>query len=268
MLVLISIALAAGVLLATQRYGTRPVLPAAGVLAVISVFVAGVSVGVAPLMGLIAGLQVERRQSYGHMVAAAGAPGVGLSVWLLLEQEEAVRRELAARLSAQLAAMGMESPQGGYSLQDMVAVVLRVQPALDFLAVLLVVVLAYRLSLWGAGRLHLALPPALPFVLWRPWDEIIWVLIAGLALGLVGTGLVADAGANLAVVAAGLYVVQGLALLQYGLWRGRVPLRFRIVIYVVLLLTMGLAPLVLAGLGLLDTWFDWRGLRPAATQEQ
>ncbi|MEW6750059.1 MAG: DUF2232 domain-containing protein [Candidatus Latescibacterota bacterium] len=266
MLALVSIGLVAGVLLATRRYGTRMVLTPAGLLCMAGVLAAGPSVGVAPLMGLIAGFQVERRQSYGQVVAATAAPGAGLGVWLLFGQEEAERHELAARLSAQLEAMGMEPPQAGYSLQEMVSVVLRVQPAVGFLELLLIVVVAYRLSLWAGPRLQLALPPALPFAQWRPWEEIIWVLIAGLALGLVGSGLAVDAGANLAVVAAGLYVVQGLALLQHLLRRGRVPRLLEVLIYVVLLLTSGLALIVLAAMGLLDTWFDWRGLRAADTE--
>jgi len=30
----------------------------------------------------------------------------------------------------------------------------------------------------------------------------------------------------------------------------------------------GLAFMLLAGLGLLDTWYDWRRLRPASTEEE
>jgi len=265
---LLSVALAAGVLLATQRYGTRAVLPISGLLCLAAVVLFDASVGLSPLMGLIAGFQVERQRSYGQIVAAAASPGAVLSLWLLLIDEPETRERLAAEMASQLEAMGMQVAESGYGLRDMVGAVLRVQPAIEFVMLLLTAVLAYRVGLWGARRLDLALPQDRPFFLWRLWDELIWVLIAGLVLGLVGPGLVPGLALNLVVVVGVLYAVQGLALVRFFVRRLGISRLLELLFYLLLLFTSGLALVVLAGLGLLDTWFDWRHLRPPRPEEE
>ena len=268
MLLLVSVILAAGVLLATQRYGTRPLLPLTVLLCLAAVALFDPGVGLAPLMGLIAGFQVERRRSYGQVVVVAALPGAALSLWLLLNQEGAVREKLAGQLTEQLEGMGMQAVEGGYSLRQMIDSVLRVQPAIELVSLLLTFVLAYRLSQKMAPRFGLELPAPLPLPLWRPWDELIWVLIAALGLGLLGSGLMADLALNLMVVTGVLYGAQGLAVLRFFAQRQGVPLLVELSFYLGLLLVAGLAFLLLAGLGLLDTWFDWRRLRPAPSEEE
>jgi hypothetical protein len=268
MFLLVSIALAAGVLLATQRYGTRAVLPMSGLICLAAVVLFDAGVGLSPLMGLIAGFQVERQRSYGQIVAVAASPGAVLSLWLVLTDEPEARARLAADLAGQLEAMGMQVAEGGYGLREMVGAVLRVQPAIEFVTMLFTVVLAYRVGLWGAGRLQLVLPHDRPFPLWRLWDELIWGLVAGLALGLVGSGLVEDLALNLVLVLVVLYAVQGLALVRFFVWRLGISRLLELLFYVLLLFTSGLALIALASLGLLDTWFDWRRLRESASEQE
>jgi hypothetical protein len=59
-----------------------------------------------------------------------------------------------------------------------------------------------------------------------------------------------------------------LAVLRFFALRQGVPLLIELSFYVGLLLVAGLAFLLLAGLGLLDTWFDWRRLRPAPVEDE
>ena len=102
-------------------------------------------------------------------------------------------------------------------------------------------------------------PPA-PFAEFRFSDHLVWILIAGLA------GLAAQAGemlsgeaawpANLLLFTGGLYVVRGAAVIRWrtGAWSG--PL-----LLVALITVLFLAPVVLTacfGLGLADTWLDFR----------
>ena len=266
-MLLVSVALTAGVLLATQRYGVRALLPLTGLLCLAATLLFDSSAGLAPLIGLIAGFQLERRQSYGLIVAAGAIPGAFLSLWLLISQQARSREELAEELTRQLEAMGMQLVEGGYSLREMIGAVLRVQPAVEFVILMLTLVLAYRVGIWGAGRLQIVLPEALSFRLWRPWEELIWVLIAGLLLGLVGWGLLEDLGFNLLVVMAVLYAVHGLALVRFFVWRLGLSRLLELVFYAALFFSSGLGLILLAGLGLLDTWFDWRGLRPGESEE-
>jgi len=267
MFLLVSVALTAGVLLATQRYGVRAVLPLTGLLCLASVLLFNPTVGVAPLMGLIAGFQVERRCSYGQVVVAATAPGAMLNLWVLFTRESLAREELIQELETQLEAMGMVVVEGGYSLREMISAVLRVHPAVGFITVLFTVVLAYRMSIWGGRYLQISLPAAQPFRLWRPWDELIWVLIASLFMGLIGSGLLEDLALNLTVVMVVIYAVQGLALLRFFIWRLGISRLLEVLFYGLLFFTSGLALILLACVGLLETWFDWRHLRPAVPEE-
>jgi uncharacterized protein YybS (DUF2232 family) len=61
-----------------------------------------------------------------------------------------------------------------------------------------------------------------------------------------------------------LYAVQGLALTRFYMWRKRVPASLQALFYAVLFFASSVSSLVLAGVGLLDTRFDWRRL---ASQE-
>ena len=138
---------------------------------------------------------------------------------------------------------------------------MRLQPGIEYVSVLLLAVLAYQLGQLVAQRLQLGLPAPVPVRQWRLWDQLIWVLISGVALVLVtGEGLLGDLALNAVAVMFVLYAVQGFALSRHYLWRMGAPRLLEILYYTVLLFTSGVAALVLAGIGLMDTWFDWRRL--------
>ena len=174
------------------------------------------------------------------------------------------RDRLARELSGQLESMGVESGGGGYDLSALVSAILRLQPALEFLSLLLTLVLAYNVAHWAAGRFEVSLPAARPFHLWRTWDEFIWVLVAALAVGLLLSGRIQDLALNVAVSALAVYAAQGLSLTRYYVRRLGIYWMLELMLYALLFLASGLGMLGLAGLGLLDTWFDWRRLRPSA----
>jgi len=269
MLILLGIALTSFSLLMGLRYGSRGALPLAGLLCLSAASFMGPAFGLAPIMGLIAVLRMEQKESYGRVVAMACTPAVGLSLWQLIQASDPMHREeRSAAVLEQFHSLGLAVEDGGKALHAMVDAVLRVQPAIELVSLLLTFVLAYRLSQTMAPRFELELSAPLPLPLWRPWDELIWVLIAALGLGLLGSGLMADLALNLMVVTGVLYGAQGLAVLRFFAQRQGVPLLIELSFYFGLLLVAGLAFLLLAGLGLLDTWFDWRRLRPAPSEEE
>ena len=142
---------------------------------------------------------------------------------------------------------------------------LRLEPAMEFIAGLLTAVMAYGLAVFAARRIGWTLPPAAPMREWRLWDRLIWVLIGGMALKLiVSDGLIDDLAINALVVMVVLYAVQGFSLTRFYIWRMRIPRSLEFLFYVVLLFASGISSWVLAGVGLLDTRFDWRRL---ATKE-
>ena len=269
MLILVGIALAVVSLLASLRYGSRGALPLIGLLCLGTAMWLGAALGLMPIMGLLAALQIERQQTYGRVIAMACTPSAGLCLWQLIQVRDGTQRqEQAAAVLEQFQALGMAVEEGGQTLRAMIDAVLRVQPAIEMATLLLTFVVAYRLSQGLALRLELVLPAPPPLSLWRPWEELIWVLIAALGLSLLGDGLLADLGLNLIVLMGISYGVQGLAVLRFFAQRQRLPPLVELLFYVGLFFVAGLAFLLLAGLGLLDTWFDWRRLRPAPTEEE
>ena len=269
MLILVGIALTAFSLLAGLRYGSRSALPLVGLVCVVSAIGFEPALGLAPVMGLVAVLQLECQQSFGRIVAMAAAPAAGLSLWQVLQvSDRAFREERAAVLLEQVGALGMITEADAKAFVAMVDAILRAQPAFELATLLLTFILGYRLSRSLAPRLELGLPAPLPLPLWRPWEELIWVLVGALALGLLADGWLIDLALNIAVVMAVLYGTQGVAVLRFFARRQGVPLLVELIFYLALLLVAGLAFLILAGIGLLDTWFDWRRLRPAAAEEQ
>ena len=275
MLILLGIALAVASLLASLRYGSRGALPLIGLLCLGTVMLldVGVMLGIVPIMGLLAALQIERQQTYGRVMAMACTPAASLCFWQLIQvRDGAQRQEQAAAILEQSQALGMAVEDGSQTLRAIIDFVLRVQPAIEMATLLLIFIVAYRLSEGLALRLGLSLPAPLPLSLWRPWEELIWVLIAALGLSLLGDGLLADLGLNLIALMGIIYAVQGLAVLRFFAQRQRVPplveLLFYVGLFFVAVLAFLLLVLLLAGLGLLDTWFDWRRLRPAPTEEE
>jgi hypothetical protein len=269
MLILLGIALTSLSLLASLRYGTRGALPLVGLLCLASVFLLGPTLGLTPIMGLVAGVQIERQQTYGRIVAIACTPAAGLSLWQLVQARSGSHlKERSEAVLGQFQALGMTVEEGGQMLRSMVDAVLRVQPAIELVTMLLTFVLAYRVSQVLASRLALELPDPLPLPLWRPWEELIWVLIAALGMGLLSEGLLEDLAFNLMILMGVVYGAQGLAVLRFFALRQGVPLLVELSFYLGLFLVAGLAILLLAGLGLLDTWFDWRRLRPAPPTEE
>lgn len=265
MLILLGIALAVISLLVGLRYSSRGALPLIGLLCLGTTMLLGATLGLMPIMGLLAILQIERQQTYGRVIAMAMMPAAGLCLWQLIQARDSVRQEQTAAILEQFQVLGMDAEE---TLSAMIDAVLRVQPAIEMAVLLLTFVLAYRLSQGLALRLGLSLPAPLPLSLWRPWEELIWVLIAALGLSLLSDGLLADLGLNLIVLMGIIYGVQGLAVLRFFAQRQRVPLLVELFFYIGLFFVAGLAFLLLAGLGLLDTWFDWRRLRPAPTEEE
>ena len=97
------------------------------------------------------------------------------------------------------------------------------------------------------------------FSQWQLPEKLVWIVIVAAMLLLVGSGVVKNAGYSLAIVAAILYCLQGVAVFIHFLDRWKVPGYLRIILYVILAVqSYGL--LLLAMLGVTDIWIDFRKL--------
>ena len=197
--------------------------------------------------------------------------GIALtSAVLLLSVRVGTRSSLPVAVLSGLAAFFLLGPSFGLApvMEAMIHLVLRVQPSVEFISLLLSFLLAFRLAFLLAPRFGLPFPEAPSMMLWRPWEELIWVTIGALALSLLGVIWLADLALNAVVVMSVIYAAQGLAVLRFFSRRHGVPRALELPFYIALLLLPGLALIGLAFAGLLDTWFDWRRLRPVPLEDE
>jgi hypothetical protein len=215
----------------------------------------------APLIGLLAAVQVERGRRYGEMLAAASLPGGLLALFLLvgLSDDSWERGDFVAGVAASLEEVVANAQlSDSEQLESLIELTLRLLPGMAYVSMLFVAVLGYQVAQRIGERIGLSLPAAPPMRRWRLWESFIWALIAALAGLLVGAGMVRDLAVNVALVLGLLFAVQGLALIRHLLWRLGVQRFLVVLVYALLAFTSGLSLMFLALLGLGDTWFDWR----------
>ncbi len=263
-----SVLLATVVLLTCRRFGSQRVLPFALLTTLGVSLTAGTTVGVAVVIGLVAGMLLERGFAYGVAIFGGALPAVLQSVAMVFFAQELIPEEELGQLVTQLESMGLQMEDQGYSIHEIATVALRLQPGMECVMGILSLVLAYRFGQSLAPRFGLDLPTATAFRLWRPWDELIWVLIVSLVLVLVGGGILLDLGLNALVVVAAIYATHGAAVVRFYMARLGVPPLVEVFVYLSLVFTMGISIPILGAVGILDTWFDWRHLRTPQPQPE
>jgi hypothetical protein len=134
----------------------------------------------------------------------------------------------------------------------------RLFPAGIALAALAGLALAWRGHFWLSAR-PLGPAPA-PFSAFTFSDQVIWLLVAALALVLIPADPwlepVQQLGTNLLLVVTALYVVRGAAVLRAT--AGRVSTPFALVAFLIAVLMFVFVAGGLSLLGVADTWLDFR----------
>lgn len=101
---------------------------------------------------------------------------------------------------------------------------------------------------------------------WSLPEQLVWLPIIGGILLLLGPGTSKQLGGNLLLLAAVIYLFQGLAVLAHFMHRWQVARPFKALVwFTVLVQSLGLA--ALAVLGLADTWGDFRRLAGGRRQK-
>lgn len=156
------------------------------------------------------------------------------------------------------------SPISWSSLQDFF---LRSYPALLFLGILLGATLNYYLAqrIRRLGRLE-AKRPSVPFSSWSIPDSWVWGFILGLLLYLLPDPC-KQVGLNLLLAFLGVYLLQGIAISSALFRRWRFPFALQVPIYLLSFMQPFLL-LFIAGIGIFDTWLNFRKVPNVAGPEE
>ena len=99
--------------------------------------------------------------------------------------------------------------------------------------------------------------------LWKAPEKMVWLLIGAGGMLLVETGAVKYTGLNLLITCLFVYLLAGLSVIGYFFKVKKVPVFFKILFYVLIMIQQYLLLVVMA-LGLFDLWADFRKLiKPA-----
>jgi uncharacterized protein YybS (DUF2232 family) len=222
------------------------------------------------LLGLLLGLGMRRGWSLERTAGTAG--GLVFLAGLLVfwftygsgaeDLQVFLERDLHETLGVLLQQYGASSADQQLieeTLQKMLPFLLRLLPG----AALASTLMACWLNLLVAKR-YCRLRQ-LPLPAWREWSQwkapefLVWTVIASGVLLLLPVGFLKIAGLNTLMVAAVVYLFQGLAIVSYYFERWKLPQVFCAVAYAIILIqqffTLGAMLL-----GLFDVWFDFRRL--------
>tara|TARA_B100000686_G_C16742537_1_gene947469 strand:+ start:173 stop:988 length:816 start_codon:yes stop_codon:yes gene_type:complete len=254
-----------------QVVGVFSLLPLLGVVS--GILPLELAIVLAPFMGVLAAIQIAKGKSYGQVVVAAGVPAMlyGLYLVVMLPDKMSQVMELNPEQFHELQESGVNDAliPLGLSIQDVFRFLILVQPGIEVVYLLLILVLGYSFARYLGMKTNVVVIPTPTFVReWRLWDQIIWVLVFGVAVVLfTEEGWVYGLGVNILLVSFVLYMVQGFSVVRFYLWRWRVMRVLQFLLFVVAIIT-GWAGLLLAVMGLLDTWFDWRRLRHCESRQE
>ena len=127
-------------------------------------------------------------------------------------------------------------------------------PALAALEALAALALAWALY-HRVGRARVG-PPLTPVKDFRFSDHMVWGVVAGLGMMLIpGIALVRAVGANLLVFFGALYTIRGVGVFMWMWAPGRLATAMLVIVALLFWNVLGVMAL---GLGVGDTWLDWR----------
>lgn len=213
--------------------------------------------------GVLAGALVRRGLGSGRAIAVGVVPIAAWTVSLAISGFDPVVPEMTAAFERVFATEGA-SAAIAVNPEDVLAVVRHTWVGVEIVVSLAVLALAYRVG----ARLFAerVWPPFAPFTRFDLPDVLIGAVVVGLAAVLVGMRGAPPAllsiGGNLLVFAGLLYAVRGIAIQAFWLARAGVGRGMSTG-----LLATGAAvflpvfPMASSGLGLFDTWFDFRRVR-------
>jgi uncharacterized protein YybS (DUF2232 family) len=151
----------------------------------------------------------------------------------------------------------------GIDLGILTEFVLRIFPALTILTIWAEGILNVSLFAWVTARMaphkeRVRMNPE--FSNWICPDRLVWAGIVGGFLIVTKKPLLVTIGINTVIVLIAVYFLQGTAIVSFFFKKRNIPSRVRVIVYLLLGIFQFLL-LLIAALGLLDIWMDFRKLR-------
>ena len=143
-----------------------------------------------------------------------------------------------------------------------------IAPALQLLGILAVFFLVYLVCRALLTRVGIEIRPVERFSLWKLSHWYVWFFAAGLFAVLLPGEPAQVAGRNLVVVMVAAYLIQGLSVTQFLMIRRGLGPFVRLLVYGMgILAVFPFFAAMTTGIGLFDTWFDFRRLEPRPEPE-
>ncbi|MFH1373571.1 MAG: DUF2232 domain-containing protein [bacterium] len=219
------------------------------------------------LAGIVTGRLTRRRYRQGqvYLIGAFVVAGLftlqSISLWVeFLKAAPELVDNLAAQLQQLLGSQG-HGPEVVRESVDQSRrafnIVIRLFPALTVMGVLMQFSVGYLVFFWWVCRREPS-QSCVPPLYWKMPFGFSVVVMGAILTRLLGGDLLQTVGDNVLAILATYYCVAGLALIEYYLRKLRVSKLMKILFYLLLLLTQLMGFLVVALVGFIDSFTDWR----------
>ncbi len=230
------------------------------------------------LSAILLDREVRRGREWGTAGLAGSIPFLLLaagSLLIVIQYREQIEEQLLATYAAvfeQLVLMGFDTTRMVELLPEIVRQGVRLIPAAAALTGLFIGFGALTFGMWWLGKRGTVKGMEIPqFTIWVLPEKLVWSAVLGLALWMtgliVGPGNLHTAGLNLVIILAVVYSIQGLAIMWYGFEVRGTAMWVRVLFMIMVSVMVHVGVVIMALLGLLETWVPLRSLMAEAAEQ-
>ncbi len=186
-----------------------------------------------------------------------GGVQLSISPGQLIEKHIAEAVDLNIRLYSRLPLKPEEIKAITESRGAVIQLFVRIFPALCIISVLFTIWINMLLGNKMLRKYGIFLPGLSGLTEWKAPNWLVWILIAGGGLSLIPQTFIRFSGINIFLVAAFLYLLQGLAIVSFFFQNKNISIFFRWLFYFLIAIQQMLM-IAIALVGFFDIWIDFR----------
>lgn len=221
-----------------------------------------------PVVGIVVARTLARRAGnlraylWGAAVVALGGLAVYAPQWdLLMNGFRIVGEENVILIKQTMTTMGYHADAAeeyAAQVQQLWKAMIRIIPAMTIMSLVTQFTVGFLWFLMRPGSGSDGSIKMVPFSRWKVPFSLAPVLLVAAAGRLVGGETITLVADNILLVLSIYYCVGGLALLEHGLKRFKIPMFVKIVFYVMLTLSGVIGYVAIVLVGFIDSFADWR----------